>query len=50
MAKITNFTNFTGTINELLYYTVNGQQFVRTDAKKEPIRNQKKSQKKSCQV
>lgn len=40
MAKITNFTNFSGIINGLIYYTVNGQQFVRVHAKK---RNNTKS-------
>lgn len=40
MAKITNFTNFSGTINGLIYYTANGQQFVRVHAKK---RNNTKS-------
>lgn len=34
MATVKNFTNFTGTINGLLYYTKNGKQFVRVDAKK----------------
>ncbi|WHF51453.1 hypothetical protein QGN23_13655 [Chryseobacterium gotjawalense] len=35
MAKITNFTNFSGTINGLVYYMANGKQFVRMDKKKE---------------
>lgn len=34
MAQIHNFTNFTGTINGLVYYMANGRQFVRADAKK----------------
>ena len=34
MAIIKNFTNFTGTIDGLIYYTANGKQFVRADTKK----------------
>ncbi|WP_234109319.1 hypothetical protein [Chryseobacterium sp. R2A-55] len=34
MPKITNLTNFTGTINGLVYYTVNGQQFIRAEKAK----------------
>lgn len=40
MAQIHNFTNFTGTIDGLMYYTANGKQFVRADTKK---RTRKKS-------
>ena len=46
MATVKNLRNFTGTINGLVYYTINGKQFVRADTKKGTQTKPKASSKK----
>lgn len=41
MTQIKNINNFSGTINGLVYYTLNGKQFVRIDPKKRPLTTSK---------
>ena len=46
MATVKNLRNFTGTISGLVYYTVNGKQFVRAETKKRTQTKPKASSKK----